>query len=148
MLFDYTLVYLASKCLAKEVLVVAINTVCNSEFSSTSMNVLWSSVTWGSFAYPIREILVDFRFKHLSSRYPSSIEVSPKLWDNSRLTCDVSGLKRKNPVKNHKNKTGKTVLKRLRWQKKCQRLQNISKGKRLTKTAKDWIWFFWTAKKW
>ena len=96
--FNYTLKYLASKCLVKEVLVVAIKTVCKRVFSSTSLNVLWSSVTRGSFENSMREMLVDFRLKHLSSKYPSSIDVSPKLCDNSRLTCKVSGLKRRNPA--------------------------------------------------
>ena len=98
-LCNYILTYLASKCLVKEVLVVAIKTVCKRIFSSTSWNDLWSSVTRGSFVNSIREMLVDFRVKHLSSRYPSSMVDNPKLCDNRRLTCEVSGLKRRKPEK-------------------------------------------------
>ena len=44
-------------------------------------------------------MLVDFKVKHLFFKYPSSMVDNPKLCDNRRLTCEVSGLKRRNPEK-------------------------------------------------
>ena len=77
--------FFASKCLVNAVLVVAIKTVCHNVLSSTTLDVLCSSVTPGFFKKSIREILVDFSFRHSFSKYPSSIVANPKLFDNTKI---------------------------------------------------------------